>query len=74
MYFHFSPPIHTGGFEDDCPDSGARFWGGSWNNSQHGGKGPTNKPKKKTAEEKPKPKASAPSEATAVKEEAKSSA
>ena len=65
MYFHFSPPIHTGGFEDDCPDSGARFWGGSWNNS-HGGKGPTNKPKKKAAEQKP--------EAAVVKEEAKSSA
>ena len=63
MYFHFSPPIHPGGFEDDWPDSGARFWGGSWNNSQHGGKGPTNKPKKPAA-----------SEATAVKEEAKSSA
>ena len=66
-YYHFRPQSHPGGFEDDCNYNGkAGFWGGSWNNSHGGGKGPTNKHKKKAAEEKP--------EAAAVKEEAKSSA
>ena len=66
-YCHFRPQSHPGGFENDWShDSKAGFWGGSWNNSHGGGKGPTNKPKKKVAEGKP--------EAAAVKEEAKSSA